>query len=58
MFMVSSWWLLATLWIGGCLGIFVASLLHVARYGDDLERQFLAGAEELSKGGNQATPNV
>jgi len=58
MFMVSSWWLIATFWIGACVGIFVASLLQMARHGDDRERQHLSGAEELSRGGNRATPNA
>jgi hypothetical protein len=27
--MVSGWWLLAVFWIGGCLGILIAVLLHM-----------------------------
>jgi hypothetical protein len=56
--MVSGWWLLAVFWIGGCLGILIAVLLHTARDRDDRERQFLSGWRQLSLGGKQTTPNV
>lgn len=56
--MVSVWWLLAVFWVGGCLGILIAVLLHMAREGDDLEKQFWSGARELSLGGKQTAPNV
>lgn len=58
MFMVSGWWLLAAFWIGGCLGLLLATLLHMARYGDDVEEQVLSGAQRLPFGGEQATPEV
>jgi hypothetical protein len=54
--MVSGWWLLATLWTGGCLGILLATLLHMVRDGDDLEEQVLSGARQLPFEGEQATP--
>jgi hypothetical protein len=56
--MVSGWWLLAVFWVGGCLGILIAVLLHMARDRDDWERPFLSGGRELSLGGKQTTPNV
>lgn len=46
MFMVSGWWLLATFWIGGCVGILLATLLRMARYGDDQDKQVVSDAPE------------
>jgi hypothetical protein len=50
MLMISGWWLLATFSIGGCVGIMIATLLHLARYDGDREQQFLAGAPEFQLG--------
>jgi hypothetical protein len=58
MIMVSGWWLLAIFWIGGCLGILLAVLLHMARDRDDREKRFLSGAGELPPAGKEATPSV
>jgi hypothetical protein len=58
MIMVSGWWLLAIFWIGGCMGILLAVLLHMARDRDDREKQFLSGAGERPLGGKRTTPNV
>ena len=58
MIMVSGWWLLAIFWVGGCMGILLAVLLHMARDRDDREKQFLSGAGEFPLGGKQTTPNV
>jgi hypothetical protein len=58
MLMVSGWWLLAVFWAGGCLGILLAVLLHMARDRDDREQQFLSGARGLQFRGNQATPDA
>ncbi len=54
--MVSGWWLLAAFWIGGSLGFLLVALLHIARDGRDVEEQVLAGARQLSMGGDRATP--
>jgi hypothetical protein len=58
MIMVSGWWLLAIFWIGGCVGILLAVLLHMARDRDDREKQFLSGAGEFPLGGRQTTSDV
>ena len=56
--MVSGWWLLAAFWLGGCLSIVLVALLNMARHGDDLEEEVLAGARRLPFGGGQATPEA
>jgi hypothetical protein len=56
--MVSGWWLLAAFWIGGFLSIVLVALLYMVRYGDDVEKQVLAGARQLPFGGEQATPEA
>jgi hypothetical protein len=58
MVMVSGWWLLAIFWIGGCMGILLAVLLHMARERDDREKQFLLGARDFPLGGRRTTPNI
>jgi hypothetical protein len=58
MIMVSGWWLLAIFWIGGCVGILLAVLLHMARDRDDREKQFLSGAGEFPLGGKQTASDV
>jgi hypothetical protein len=58
MSMVSGWWLLAAFWLGGCLSIVLVALLYMARSGDDLEEEVLAGARQLPFGGEQATPEA
>jgi hypothetical protein len=56
--MVSGWSLLAAFWIGGCLGFLLVALLHMARYGEDVEKQVLAGAPRLPIEGDRATPEA
>jgi hypothetical protein len=44
--MVSGWWLLASFWIGGCLGIMLAMLLQLARDDDDGAKEALLQRRE------------
>lgn len=58
MFMVSGWWLLVAFWIGGCLGLVLATVLHMARYNDELAERARSAAQELPFGGEQAAPDA
>ena len=51
--MISGWWLLATFWIGGCLGILLSALLHIVRRGDDLEEQVASRGSSVLPAGLQ-----
>ena len=44
--MVSGWWLLVTFWIGGCVGIMLATLLQIVRDEDDAGKLFLSQGHE------------
>jgi hypothetical protein len=56
--MVSGWWLLAAFWLGGCLGLLLVALLHMARFADGAKDQVLPGARQLPFGGEKATPEA